>query len=219
MPASTVHVGFGLLLAAGLLGKYYDRTALLVVVAALLLPEADALAGWVMAGAHRTLFHNYVFTAVLAAALWWDTRRETSWLRGRFGTYGVRVAWVAVFAHTFAHLALDWAHLDGINALWPLHDEFFRLEGELYVSSEAGLVQTFVDLEDVGFGGGASRAETHVATPADPTPDSDPGPVDRRVPIAVGGWQLYLVAVGLFVVVAKRFQSEPPRAGSRRERY
>ena len=211
MPASTVHVGFGLLLAAGLLGRYYDRKALLVVVAVLLLPEADALAGWVMAGAHRTVLHNYVFTAVAAAALLWDTRRSESWLRDRFGQYGVHVAWVALFAHTFAHLALDWAHLDGINALWPLHDEFFRLEGEMYVSSQEGFVQTFLSLEDVGIGDSASRAETHVATPADPTPEPDPGPVDRRVPIAVRGWQLYLVVIGIFVVVAKRFQSAPQR--------
>ena len=222
MPSSIVHIGFGFLVAVGLLGAYYDGRALLAVVAFLLVPEADTLMGLFMAGAHRTVLHNVVFAAVVAGVLYWETTRADSRIRGRFGDYGVRVAWVGLFAHTFAHLALDWAHLDGINALWPLHDQFFRLEGEAYLSTTDGFVQTFVDVardaetgeRRVDPGGRGGRAEHHIANPVQPSPETDPDP-DRRFPIAVHGWQLYLVLVGVFTVVARRLQT--PRYGQEAE--
>ncbi|MFP4626629.1 MAG: hypothetical protein ACLFNI_08575, partial [Natronomonas sp.] len=75
--------------------------------------------------------------------------------------------------------------------------------------------QTFVDVGtdsetggtslDVGQGG--TTADTHVSSPVDPSPPAEPEePVDRRAPVAVQGWQLYLVVVGAFTLVAKRIQ-------------
>ena len=123
------------------------------------------------------------------------------------------MAWVALFAHVFAHIALDWTHLDGINLLWPLVDQFVALDGELYISSE-GLVQTFVDIsldpaasqQVVDAGQGGTTQSVHVSTPVQPTKEPE-GPVDRRFPIAVGGWQLYLTLVGAFTLVARRLQT------------
>lgn len=215
MPSSVVHVAFAFLVAVGLLGAYYDRRALLVVFAVVFLPEADTLAGYAMDGAHRTVLHNMVFTAIAAAVLYWDTTREESWLRGRFGDYGVRVAWVCLFAHTFAHMALDWSHLSGINFFWPLVDRFFNLDGQVYLSTAEGFVQTFVDIAEdpetgertVDAGQGGTTRDTHIGSPAQPSPDPEPGPVDRRFPIAVQGWQLYIVVTGLFALVAKNFQT------------
>ena len=214
MPSSVVHIGFGLLLAVGLLGAHYDRRALVVVVAAISFPELDTVLGWVMAGAHRTVLHTMLTSVVAGGLLYWETTRSDSWIRGRWGEYGIRVAWVALFAHTFAHLALDWAHLDGINVLWPLVDQFVALDGELYISSE-GLVQTFVDISldgetgapVVDAGQGGDRASVHVSNPAQPDAEPTGEPVDRRFPIAVGGWQLYLVVTGLFAVVARQLQT------------
>lgn len=217
MPSSVVHIAFAFLLAVGLLGAYYDRRALLIVVAVMLVPEADTLMGWFMDGAHRTVLHNMVFAAIGTVVLYWDTHyREESWVREKWGDYGARVAWAAMFAHVFAHLLLDYAHLEGINFLWPLHDQFFRIEGEAYLSTAEGFVQTFVEIAEdpetgeqtVDVGGGGGREEEHVANPAQPDRDPDPDqPVDRRFPIAVQGWQLYLVVTGLFAVVAKKFQT------------
>ena len=57
---------------------------------------------------------------------------------------------------------------------------------------------------------------THVANPAQPTDDTGAGggggtePVDRRAPIAVRGWQLYLVLTGLLAAAARTLQSAPP---------
>ena len=218
MPSTVVHAAVGFTVAAGLLGTYYDRRALVVVLVALLIPETDTLAGWVMDGAHRALLHNYVFTALVGAGLYWDTVREGSWLRGRFGARGLRLAWVALFVHAFAHMAFDWAHLDGINLLFPLHDQFFQLSGEAYLSTADGFVQTFVEVasdpetgrRSVDAGQGGTTNDTHVASPAQPTKDPQPGPVDRRFPIAVQGWQLYLVGLGAFTLVAKQLQGPGP---------
>ena len=215
MPSSVVHAAVAFLLAAGLLGRFYDRRALLVILVVVLAPEVDTAFGWIMSGAHRTVLHTLVSTAVLAAVVHWETTREGSRIRARWGARGVRIAWVGLFVHTFAHLALDWAHLSGINIVWPLVDQFFRLDGELYVSTTEGFIQTFVEISEdpdtgagvIDAGQGGARAENHVSNPAQPSPDPKPGPVDRRFPIAVGGWQLYLVVASAFTLVAKRLQT------------
>lgn len=218
MPASTVHAGFALLVAAGLLADAYDRKALAVVLAILALAEVDAILGWWIPGAHRAATHNLLLPVAAGALLYYDVRlREESWLRERGGDWAVRVAWVALFVHTFAHVLLDWAHLDGINLFYPVADRFYRLEGELALSASEGLVQTFVEIDlgedepTVDAGGGGTTDDTHVSTPADPDPDADPADedVERIVPIAVDGWQLYLIVVGLFTVAARRLQGEP----------
>ena len=213
MPTSVVHAALAFVLAVGLLGAYYGPRALAVVLAVIIAPELDALLGFVMPGAHRTVLHTMVLSAVLAGLVYWDIRRPDSWLRNRWGDYGVRVAWVALFVHVFAHIALDWTHLDGINILWPLVDQFVALDGELYISSE-GLVQTFVDVsldpatgqQVVDAGQSGTTQSVHVSTPVQPTKEPE-GPVDRRFPIAVGGWQLYLILVGAFTLIARRIQT------------
>ncbi|WP_253736822.1 metal-dependent hydrolase [Halohasta salina] len=214
MPTSVVHAAFAVVLAVGLLGAYYDRRALAVVLAVIVAPELDSALGFVMPGAHRTVLHTMVLAAVLAGFVYWDSQRSESWLRGRWGEYGVRVAWVALFAHVFAHIALDWTHLDGINIVWPLVDQFVALDGELYLSSE-GLVQTFIDIsvdpttgqQVVDAGQSGTTQSVHVSTPVQPSKEPV-GPVDRRFPIAVGGWQLYFLCIGLFVLLARRRQSD-----------
>ena len=221
MPSSVVHAGFAFLVAAGLLGRYYGRRALIALLAVLLVPETDTIAGFVLEGAHRSLLHNLLLPAVAAVVLYWDTTRGDSWLRGRAGDYGVRLAWVGLFVHAFAHVALDWYHLDGINLLYPAVDRFFELSGEAYLSSAEGFVQTFVEVAtdpeagttSVDAGQGGTTQNTHVPNPAQPSSGSEPGgdagPVDRRAPVAVRGWQLYLVLVGLFTLVARKLQSAP----------
>ncbi|TKX73109.1 metal-dependent hydrolase [Halorubrum sp. GN11_10-6_MGM] len=219
MPSTVVHAGFALLLAAGLLGAYYDRRALAVLLVVLVLPEADSFLGVVMAGAHRTVGHNFVLPAVAALALYYDTRvRDRSLVRDRLSDRWVAVAWVALFVHVFAHVAIDWTHLDGVNAFWPLRDRFFQLDGEIYYSTAEGFVQTFVDVRvdpetgtrTVDAGAGGTSESVHVSNPVQPRdPDVDvEEPVERRFPIASRGWRLYLVGLGLFALAARRLQSD-----------
>ena len=216
MPSSVVHAALAVALAVGLLGRFYDRRALAVVLVVVVVPEVDTALGLVIAGAHRTVLHTMVLSAVAAPLLYLETTRERSVIRGRWGARGVRIAWVGLLVHTFAHIALDWTHLEGINLLWPVLDRFFALEGEVYLSASEGFVQTFVDVgrdpetgrSVIDAGQGGTRAETHVSNPAQPDPEPDPGPVDRRFPIAVRGWQLHLLLTGAFVVAARRLQSD-----------
>ncbi len=215
MPSTVVHAAVGFTIAAGLLGAYYDRRALVVILGVLLIPETDTAAGYLLDGAHRALLHNLILPAVVGLVLVWETHREPSWLRDRIGRRGIQLAWVALFVHIFAHLAFDWAHLDGINVLYPLVDRFFHLDGDVYLSTTDGFVQTFVEItgdpdsgqQAVDVGQGGTTATTHVASPVQPSSDPQPGPVDRRFPIAVQGWQLYLICLGAFTLAAKRLQT------------
>ena len=219
MPSTVVHAGFALLCAAALLGEHYDRRALAVLLVAVVVPEADSVLGFVMAGAHRTVGHNLVIPAVLAVALYYDTAvRDRSAVRERLSDRWIAVAWVAVFVHVFAHVALDWTHLDGVNALWPLRDRFFRLDGEILYSTADGLVQTFVDVRvepetgsrTVDAGAGGTSESVHVSNPVQPSdPATEPEtPVERRFPVASTGWRLYLVGLGLFALAARRLQGD-----------
>ncbi|PSP80041.1 hypothetical protein BRC81_02255 [Halobacteriales archaeon QS_1_68_20] len=218
MPSPTVQLGFAVLVAAAVLGEYYDRRALGVVVVVLLLPELDTLTGWVLAGAHRALLHNLLLVAAASGLLYYDTRvRDQSWLRERYGDWGVRVAVAALFAHVFAHVLLDYAHLEGVNLFYPVVDAFYHLEGELYLSTDEGLVQTFVEFVDpqasgqvVDAGRTGTTENVHVDSPVDPENEGPDGRPERRFPVAVYGWQLYLIAVGLFTAGAKRLQGDPP---------
>ncbi|WP_049928187.1 metal-dependent hydrolase [Halopiger goleimassiliensis] len=216
MPSTVVHAGVALLLAAGLLRGAYDRRVLALLLVVVALPEADALLGPVVDGAHRTVLHTLTIPLLVGVWLYWDTRLrdpDDSWLRGRWGGRGVRVAWVVLFVHVFAHLLLDYAHLEGINALYPAIDRFVRLEGELLLSTADGLVQTFVEFgtdpetgeQVIDAGAVGTTEDTHVANPVELSedPDSD-DPI--LLPIAENGWELYLVLTGVFVVIARRFQ-------------
>ncbi|PAU84141.1 hypothetical protein CK500_06830 [Halorubrum salipaludis] len=223
MPSTVVHAGFALLLAAALLGEYYDRRALAALLVVLVLPEVDSFLGPVMPGAHRTVGHNLVVPAVGALLLYYDTRvRDRSLVRDRLSGRWIAVAWVAIFVHVFAHVALDWTHLDGVNLLWPLRDQFLALEGEVLFSTADGFVQTFVDVRvdpetgarSVDAGTTGSTETVHVNNPVEPR---DPDlvtdePVDRRFPIANSGWRLYLIGLGLFALVARRVQGSGPNA-------
>ena len=219
MPSTIVHAGFALLLAAALLRDSLDRRALAVLLVVLVLPEADSFLGAVMPGAHRTVGHNFVFPAVAALALCVDTRiRERSWVRERLSPRWIAVAWVALFVHVFAHISLDWTHLDGVNAFWPLRDRFFQLAGEAFYSTADGFVQTFVDVRvdpetgsrTVDAGAGGTSESVHVNNPVQPRdPDLEVDePVDRRFPVANAGWRLYLIGLGLFALVSRRLQGD-----------
>lgn len=205
-----------MLVAAALLKDAYDRRALAVILLVLVLPEADTLAGPFLDGAHRALLHNLAIPFAVGLFLAYDTRlRTTSWLRNRFGPWGIRVAWVTLFVHLFAHLFLDWSHLEGINLVYPLVDRFFHLDGELAVSTADGLVQTFVEIQfgeeetAVDAGAGGTTENTHVDNPVEPTDDPDEDtPV--IVPFTWNGWQLHLVVLGLFTLVARRLQGPEP---------
>lgn len=223
MPSTVVHAGFGLLLTVALFKQtVLDRRLVALLLILIIAPEVDTVAGLVMNGAHRALLHNLIAPILTAGLIYWDTRyREESWIRSRWRDRGVRLVWVGLFVHVFAHLLLDYAHLEGINVLFPVYNQFFRLEGELVLSTVDGIGQTFFELEIIPETGGervnvgavGTTEDVHVNNPVEPDggepPETDAAeePVDRRFPVAVHGWQLYMIVSGLFVAGARRLQS------------
>lgn len=183
MPSTLVHVGFGALIGTALLSDYFDSRAVLLVMGLAAFPDLDTFVGlWLVDGGHRTVLHNLVLPFALLAAIWWDVeRREESFILRRYGAYGYRVVWVGILGGWItAHVLLDAFH-NGVNVLWPFHDEFVDLSGHLLISDERGLEQTFLEFETAEDGSRAvsegdsfgSSDEMHYYTGADPGPGAD----------------------------------------------
>ena len=213
MPSTLVHVGFAGLVGAALLREHFDRRSILIVMGLVAFIDLDTPLGLVMTGAHRTVLHTLWFPALLIGILLWDLRlREESALETRWGAWGVRTAWVSIFALVFAHVLLD-AFFNGVNLFWPLRDRFYDLSGKLVYSTQEGLVQTFVEFETTEDGGLTAAGDTargttddtHYYTGVDPGPDA-PEDVDRRFPLAATGERFVLAATGYVVVALRLFE-------------
>lgn len=220
MPSLVVHYAFVGLLAATLLGAAFDKRSLLLSFAVVTFPDVDAFIALVSPVGHRAATTNLVIPAVLALVLAADLYvREESAVRRRWGAYGVRVAWFCVLAYAVGHVLFD-AVAGGANLLWPLHDEFYVVRGKLELSSQRGIVQTFVEWpgETGGASGGSSSggggpqlksigntSTVQMDTAVDPNPggSGDGGPVDRIFPVARSGWQLYLLVTGSLATAAR----------------
>jgi len=213
MPSTLVHLAVGALVAAALLSWAYDARSLAVVLAVTALPDLDAILGiWVLGG-HRALLHTLLLPLALAALLWWDIRgRETSWLRSRWGAKGARTAGVAVVALAVAGIGPDLV-TNGVNVFYPLHDQFYKVDGHALLSTHDGFVQTFVDLSPptTDSGGGStvvgdpvgSTNDTHYETGVDPVRGDESGPVEREFPLVNSGMQLLLVVLGTGVAAGR----------------
>jgi hypothetical protein len=200
MPSTVVHLAIGGIVAATLLGDEFDRRAVVVVLAATAVPDLDTFAGLVVQGAHRALLHTLVLPAVAGVALTYDTRLRTgSRLRGRWGPRGVRVAWVALASLLVGGILPD-LMTNGVNAFYPLYDRFLTVDGELLLSNQRGLVQTFVDLSADPQ---RTTTNTHYWTGVDPSPGAEPENVERIFPVVRSGFQLLVVGIGAFTLGAR----------------
>lgn len=206
MPSTLVHVAFGGFLAAGLLGTYFDRRSVLVVLAAAALPDLDSFLAIWLVGTHRALLHNLVLPALVAGALYVDFRRPVSRIHERFGARGTRVAWVSLSAFVFAGVAPDLV-TNGVNPLYPLLDRYVTLDGELLVSSTRGVVQTFVDLQPEGSTVGGTTTDTFYYTGVDTAPGPDETDTERVFPLVNSGMEALVVVLSGFVL-ATRFRNE-----------
>jgi hypothetical protein len=200
MPSTVVHLAIGGLIAAALLGDEFDRRAVAVVLAATAVPDLDTFAGLVVQGGHRALLHTLVLPAVGGAALAYDTRlRSRSRLRDRSGSRGIRIAWVALAALLCGGILPD-LMTNGVNAFYPLYDRFVTVDGELLLSNQRGVVQTFVDLSTEPE---RTTENTHYWTGVDPSPGAEPENVERIFPVVRSGLQLLVVLLGTFTLGAR----------------
>lgn len=211
MAPTLVNAALGAVLAAALLGAAFDRRSVAIVVAAAMAPDLDAVASLVIPGATNALFHAVWIPLFVGAALYWDTAvRNVSWLRERFGWYGVRVAWVALAAFVVAGVGPELFGREGVNLLYPVQDAYYHVRGRLVFSTQEGVVQTFVALSAQGPGILPLQSPGTTASYAIPTwvnPDGRPGlslGAERELYLVRSGWQLVVVAAAT-ALLAVRF--------------
>ncbi|WP_267640411.1 metal-dependent hydrolase [Haloarchaeobius amylolyticus] len=212
MPSTVVHVALAAIVACALLGPAFSGRALVAVLALTAFVDLDVFVGFVLVGAHRAAFHTLLFPAVLGAALAFDLYADRpSRLVARFGPHAPRVAAVAIVAVVFGAIGPD-LMTNGVNVLWPLHDQFYALTGKLHLSDQRGVVQTFVEFENgeptrkVAKG---STKEVQYYTGVDTNPDRSGEPVTREriFPLVDSGIQL-LIVLTAGVVSAVRLWDE-----------
>ncbi|WP_255149069.1 metal-dependent hydrolase [Halorarius halobius] len=209
MPSTLVAAALAALLAAALLGDAFGPRSVAVVVAAGVAPDLDAFAGLVVEGLHNALLHNVFVPALAAALVLWDTRyRDDSWLRGRYGAWGVRVAWVAVAAYVVPGILLDLLNVESAAPLYPVHDRFYSVVGRFEVNNKQGIVFTFIQ-PNLGPGPlfpGARRGTVAgqyvVPTFLNPAPGPDQG-LERVFFAVESGWELLVILAGVTVVAAR----------------
>jgi hypothetical protein len=201
MPSLVVHYAFVGLLAATVLGAAFDKRSLALSLVVVTVPDIDAFIGLVSSVGHRAATTNLVIPALAGALIAVDLHaREESAIRRRWGAYGVRVAWFCVVVYAVGHVFMDMI-TGGANLFWPLHDQFYQVSGRLELSSQRGIVQTFLDLDGSGptFDAMGDTSEVQMSTGVDPNPGGDgtsDQPVDRVFPIVRSGWQLFLLVFG-----------------------
>lgn len=202
MPSTLVHVAFAGMIAAALLGTYFDRRSLFVVAGVTALADLDTLFDLFVDFGHRTVGHTLLLPLLAGAPLWIDLRREDSYVLDRWGHRGVRVGAVTILAFAASAVGLD-LFTGGVNVFWPLHDQLYAIDGKIELSSQRGIVQTFVDL-DASTEGGArhalgSASEVDVSTGVVP----EEGTTERIFPVVRAGWHLLLLGTGTFVTAAR----------------
>jgi hypothetical protein len=200
MPPTLLSVAVGVLLGVALLGAAFDRRSLAVVGLAAMLPDVDAALGLFGVGAANATLHAIWIPLGAAGLLYYDTeRRERSWLRHRYGWYGVRVAWVAVAAYAVAGIGVDLFSTESVALFYPLSDRYYAIIGKLVLSTQEGVVQTYV---------GGSSGWLEVASPG--TVESyrvdswwHPENGERRLQLVESGWQAIILATAAATVPAK----------------
>ncbi|AFK20112.1 metal-dependent hydrolase [Haloferax mediterranei ATCC 33500] len=209
MPSTLVHVAVGGLVGTALLGRWFDVRAVAVVLVAAAVPDLDSFTSTLIPGSHRALLHTLLLPLLLAVLVLYDTRiREQSLLRGRWGTRGIAVAWVALAALLGGGILPD-LFTNGVNVFYPLHDAFYSVNGHAEWSSTRGFVQTFIELQPEP--SPPTTKTLHYSTVVDPSPGAEPEAVERIAPLASSGLELLLILLGGSVVggrlVSERRQS------------
>lgn len=206
MPPTLVHVAIGVLIGVALLGAVFDRRSLAIVAIAAALPDLDAIVSLVVPGATNALFHSMFVPLAAAAVCYWDTEiRHTSWLRERAGWTGVRVGWVAIAAYAVAGIGLDLFNIESAAVLWPLSTRYYSIIGHFIISSQEGIIQTYIEIGDgwLQVASPGTTATHHVESWVNPRPGPSGSTGPRRVRLVDSGWQLVIVATAIVAIPAK----------------
>lgn len=207
MPPTLVNVAVAVLLGAALLGATYDWRSLGVVAVAAALPDLDAVLSLLVVGATNAALHTAFVPLFAAAFVYWDTeRRETSWLRTRYGWRGVRIAWVAVAAYAVAGIGLDLFNIEAVAVLYPVSNDYYAVVGKFVLSTQEGIVQSYVQFGDslLSVRTVGTTESRHIATWVNPTPGTgNPPGAERVIRLVESAWQLVFVLAAVAVVPAR----------------
>ena len=208
MPPTLVTVAVGVLLGVALLGEAFDRRSMAVVALAAAVPDLDAVLSLWIRGATNAALHTFFIPLSAAIALYLDTRREGSWLREQYGWYGVRVAWVAVAVYAVAGVSMDLFNIESAAVLYPVSNRYFSIVGKLVLSTQEGVVQSYVEFGDGWLSAGTygTTESRHISTWVNPTPGTDNPPgAERVVRVVDSGWQLVVVGTAAATLAARTF--------------
>ena len=211
MPPTLVNVAVGVLIGVALLGAAFDRRSLALAAVAAAVSDFDAVFDLLGVGAANATLHTLFIPIGVAALLYYDTEyRETSWLRERYGWYGVRVAWVTLAAYAVAGIGLDAFSAEGVALLYPLSDRYYAVVGGFLLSTQERIIQTYIT-----FGNGWIELSTpgtvgthHIDTWIDPADG------ERRLRIVDSGWQAIVVVTAIVSVPAKYLVERRDRAAA-----
>lgn len=208
MPSTVVHVAIGGIVAVALLREEFGWWSLGVVLVFAAVPDLDAFVGLIVPGAHRSLFHSVLFPLVLGGLLMVDARRQPSILRERFGSHAQHIAGVGIVALVLGGIGPDLV-TNGVNIFYPIHDNFFKVSGEVLLSDQRGLVQTFVDFSQPDGGGAVvgSTETVHYSTGVDPSPGAEPETVERMFPLLSSGLELLIVGLSATLIGGRFLQT------------
>ncbi len=200
MPPTLVNVAVGVLLGCALLGAAFDRRSIAIVAAAAALPDADVLLEPLLPGATNAAFHTLLIPTAVTLLLYWETNRQQSWLRERWGAYGVRVAWVALASYLVAGIGLDLFTVEGIALLFPLSDAVYGISGKFVLSTQEGVVFTYLRPESDG-----ALPLWYLGEASDHRVDSWLSPTDgeRRLRLVDFGYHLVIVVSAAATLIAR----------------
>jgi membrane-bound metal-dependent hydrolase YbcI (DUF457 family) len=211
MPSALFHAAIGILIGMAMLGDALDTKALAIIAFAGLLPDVDLLLAVWFPGAHRVYLHN-IFVVLFPAALLLVGRRtgHMAWLKTRWPDVET-VLWTAILVVGVAGIGID-AVATGVNPLYPVHDQFYRVQGQVIYSSDRSVQETVTDIRAERIG---STRDVYYASGVPPVSDGT-AQQSWRIPLFGNTLQL-LLSLTVFLIIGYRLQHR--RDGLRIARY
>lgn len=200
MPPTLIAVAVGVLIGVALLGPAVDRRSLAIVALGAALPDLDALLSLGIRGSTNAVLHTAFIPAIVAVLVYYDTtRRETSWLRSRYGWHGVRVAWVAIASYAVAGIGLDLCSSESVALFYPLSDRYYAIVGKFVLSTQEGIVQTYIQIGDgwLEVASPGTTATHHVYSWLSPSDG------ERRLRLVESGWQAVILVTAIAAAPAR----------------
>lgn len=204
MPSTVVHVAIAGLVGTALLAGAFSGRAIVLVMLVTVLPDLDTFLGLAFPGIHRAALHTLTVPVLAVGLLLYDARISETSVLDRYGSHAHRIAWTCVAAYAIAGIGPDLFY-NGVNLLYPFHDQFYELSGKVVLSNQRGLVQTVWETAEKSSVG--TTKTVHYSTGVDPKPGPEPENVERLFPLARGGLQILLVLTSTLVVGARLWET------------